>query len=111
MRSAPALAALGALVVAASAAPVHGARQTPVAPVGGAPHINLSFADARPVIDTLREALLPQELRGKPAAERERVWAAWVTRHDREIRARLDRGDEDSIVNLLLFGTTFTALP
>ena len=34
-----------------------------------------------------------------------------VSRRDLEIRARLQRGDEDSIVNFLLFGTTFTRLP
>ena len=39
------------------------------------------------------------------------LWPGWVSRHDAEIRARLDRGDEDSIINLLLFGVTFTTRP
>src|ERR1700722_19830436 len=30
---------------------------------------------------------------------------------DREIRARLKRGDADSVLNLVLFGTSFTAQP
>jgi len=34
-----------------------------------------------------------------------------VSRRNLEIRARLERGDEDSIINLLLFGTTFTKRP
>ena len=32
----------------------------------------------------------------------------WVERQDRAIRSRLQRGDEETIVNWLLFGTTFT---
>jgi hypothetical protein len=35
----------------------------------------------------------------------------WVERQDRAIRSRLQRGDEETIVNWLLFGTTFTKLP
>jgi hypothetical protein len=35
----------------------------------------------------------------------------WVRRHDVDIRARVARGDEDSLVNLWLFGTSFTAQP
>jgi SAM-dependent methyltransferase len=76
-----------------------------------ATRIDLTYADAKPVIETLREDLLPIELRAKTSGEREANWGGWVSRHDREIRARLERGDEDSIVNLLLFGVTFTKLP
>ena len=39
----------------------------------------------------------------------EAAWPRWIERRDREIRARLDQGDEDTIVNWLLFGTTFTS--
>src|SRR5207249_2498660 len=35
----------------------------------------------------------------------------WARSHDRDIRARLERGDEDTIVNWLLFGTSFTSRP
>ena len=55
--------------------------------------------------------MLPTELRGKPATEIESVWPGWIARRNAEIRARLERGDEDSVVNFLLFGTTFTRLP
>jgi hypothetical protein len=34
-----------------------------------------------------------------------------VTHEDAKIRARVERGDEDSIINLLRFGVTFTTLP
>src|SRR5215831_11540125 len=38
-------------------------------------------------------------------------WDAWVKNEDRDVRARIDRGVEDSISNLVLYGTTFTKLP
>jgi hypothetical protein len=39
------------------------------------------------------------------------TWDAWISAQDREVRARIDRGTEDSISNLILFGTSFTNLP
>src|SRR5258705_11530834 len=41
----------------------------------------------------------------------ETAWPRWIERRDREIRARLEQGDEDTIVNWMLFGTTFTSRP
>jgi hypothetical protein len=41
----------------------------------------------------------------------EKTWPDWIERHDREIRARLEQGDEDTIVNWMLFGTSFTSRP
>jgi hypothetical protein len=38
------------------------------------------------------------------------AWDAWVRTEDREVRARIDRGVEDSISNLILYGTSFTGL-
>jgi hypothetical protein len=38
-------------------------------------------------------------------------WPQWIKACDRDIRNRVDRGFEDSISNLILYGTTFTALP
>jgi hypothetical protein len=70
----------------------------------------LSYRDAKPIVERLT-ASLPPELAGRSLAELESAWSEWVSRRDREIRARLERGDEDSIVNFLLFGTTFTRLP
>jgi hypothetical protein len=49
----------------------------------------------------------PPELRDAD----ESAWIAWAARHDREIRARLKQGNLDSMVNLLLYGTSFTRQP
>lgn len=38
-------------------------------------------------------------------------WPAWVAKRDAEIRGRLAQGDEDSLVYLWLYGTSFTRLP
>lgn len=38
----------------------------------------------------------------------EAKWLAWARRRDKSIRARLEQGDLDSMVNLLLYGTSFT---
>ncbi len=70
----------------------------------------LSFADAQQVVSTLAE-ILPEELRGKSEREIAVAWPGWVARHDAEIRSRLAQGDEDSLVNFLLFGTSFTKQP
>src|SRR5260370_4706391 len=39
------------------------------------------------------------------------AWNAWSRTRDAEIRGRIDRGIEDSISNLILYGTSFTTLP
>lgn len=35
-------------------------------------------------------------------------WTRWVQTEDADIRARLDRGEEDTLTNLLRFGVTYT---
>jgi hypothetical protein len=72
---------------------------------------NIPYADAKPVFDTLRADLLPAEFRDKTAGDREAAWPAWVARTDADIRARIAAGDDDSIVNFLLYGTSFTRKP
>ena len=67
------------------------------------------YSEAQPIFDALRSDLLPVELRD--AATRENSWPAWVRQHDAVIRARVAAGDEDSIIHLLLFGTSFTKAP
>lgn len=69
-----------------------------------------SYADVRGVLDALAD-ILPSELRGKDQAALRAAWTSWTATHDREIRARLDAGDEDTIVNWLLFGASFTSRP
>ncbi len=39
------------------------------------------------------------------------AWDAWVRQQDRAIRQRIDRGVEDSISNLIVYGTSYTDLP
>ena len=79
-------------------------RPAPVAEV-------IPYSAAKSVVEALRDDLLPPELRALTPAAREATWPGWAARHDAEIRARLERGEEDSIINFLLFGTTFTSLP
>jgi hypothetical protein len=71
----------------------------------------ITYAEAKGVFRELREDLLPAELRGKPPADIEAMWPDFLARRDAAIRARVDRGDEDSIVNLTLFGVMFTRQP
>ena len=49
----------------------------------------------------------PLELRNA----NESNWLAWARHEDQTIRARLRQGDLDSMVNLLLYGTSFTGQP
>lgn len=70
--------------------------------------VYLPLDEARTVIDSFAGEL-PDGLRG--VALDARSWLAWETARDHEIRARLKRGDADSIVNLALFGTSFTTQP
>ena len=101
MTAAVAVAAwLGAVVVPAIA------NAQPVAP--GAAF--MPYEDARPTIETLRKDL-PDELleHDLPAGADE--WPQWARKADASIRARLAQGDEDSLVNLLLLGRSFTEQP
>ena len=64
------------------------------------------YASVKPVLDQPSD-LLPVELRNSTEAK----WSAWSKRQDKAIRARLQQGDLDSMVNLLLYGTSFTKQP
>lgn len=66
----------------------------------------MPYANVKPILDSQREAL-PAELRNA----NEPAWFAWARRHDKAIRARLQQGELDSMVNLLLYGTSFTKQP
>lgn len=73
--------------------------------------VSLAAFAASPTPFDAIQALLPQlappELRGADAKR----FSEWAAQHDRAIRARLEDGDLDSMVNLLLFGTSFTSQP
>jgi len=64
-----------------------------------------SFNDVRPVLDAMRDQL-PAELNAGETA-----WNSWSRRQDSDIRARLEQGEVDSMIHLLLFGTSFTRKP
>ncbi len=64
----------------------------------------------RPILTELR-GKLPPELNTLTAAQLESAWPGWIARHDQQVRARLEQGDEDTIVNWMLFGTSFTSRP
>jgi len=63
------------------------------------------FAIAQAILQRADRA--PAELRHADQAR----WLAWAREHDKAIRARLEQGDLDSMVNLLLLGTSFTRQP
>src|SRR5208282_327042 len=66
----------------------------------------MPFAAAKPVLDKMASAL--------PAALKEahpldaNAWNGWLRSEDAEIRKRLERGEEDTLTNLLRFGVTYT---
>ena len=68
------------------------------------------FNEARPILIELA-GKLPPDLNTLTPAQLETAWPGWIERHDREIRARLAQGDEDTLVNWMLFGTSFTSRP
>ena len=70
----------------------------------------ISYDDAKPLLTALNDAL-PAELRSADPQRMQSIWADWVGRRNDEIRRRLATGDEDSLINFLLFGTSFTAHP
>jgi len=80
----------------------------PVAAAGRPEYI--SFGQARQVLQVFSDDL-PSELRGLSPQQLQERWPQFVRRHDAETRARLRRGDEDSLANLLLYGTSFTRQP
>src|SRR5215212_7860417 len=72
--------------------------------------VYIAYADAKPILEILREAL-PVDLQSVSAADMPAAWPRWTARRDADIRARLVQGDEDSVINFMLFGTTFTRRP
>ena len=64
------------------------------------------FADVKPVLEAM-QGQLPPALSNSDEAS----WNSWSRQQDTEIRARLKQGEVDSMINLLLFGTSFTKRP
>jgi hypothetical protein len=59
-----------------------------------------SYDEAHPVFEALAEPM-PSRVE----------WPQWIAKSSRSTRARVAGGDETSVVNLLLFGTSFTHEP
>ena len=64
------------------------------------------FATVRPVLQALSDKL-PEQLQNP----NESKWKTWAQREDTAIRSRLEQGSRDSMINLLMFGTSFTEQP
>lgn len=75
-----------------------------------APARFVRFSEARPILTELA-ATLPPELKTLTPTQLETAWPGWIERHDHEVRVRLEQGDEDTLVNWMLFGTSFTSKP
>ena len=65
-----------------------------------------SFAEAKPTLDEYRHS----GLAGTDMNERSE-WDKWIRAQDADVRARIDRGVEDSVSKFILYGTSYTKLP
>jgi hypothetical protein len=65
-----------------------------------------TFPEAEETIRTYRDSGLP----GIQVLVPDK-WNRWIREQDRRVRVRIDRGIEDSISNLILYGTSFTPAP
>ncbi|MEK6302616.1 MAG: hypothetical protein AABO41_18040 [Acidobacteriota bacterium] len=70
----------------------------------------IPYAEAKPILEAVND-VLPAELRSAKPESMPTIWASWVAHRDSEIRGRLAQGDEDSLINFVLFGTSFTRNP
>jgi hypothetical protein len=68
--------------------------------------VYVSWREAKPVIESVGVDV-PAALGNADAPK----WNSWASGRDKAIRARLEQGDLDSMINLLLFGTSFTKQP
>lgn len=62
---------------------------------------------AKAVVQAMPDAL-PLELKAAGSPLSSKAWSTWVQNADADVRKRLDRGEEDSLSNLLRFGVTYT---
>jgi len=67
------------------------------------------FSQAQPVLNTYLNSL-PAELKpsGQPTAA---AWDNWIRSQDKEIRVRIEQGEENTLTNLLRLGVTYTKEP
>jgi hypothetical protein len=67
----------------------------------------VSFSSAQPVLEAMRSSL-PPELKASLTAA---AWDKWVRTEDKEIRSRIEEGEENTLTNLLRMGVTYTKEP
>jgi hypothetical protein len=70
----------------------------------------LEYDEARPVVESGKLSL-PSSLASLNADRLRAAWPQWVRNRDVEIRSRLQRGEEDTLANFVLFGVSFTDSP
>lgn len=68
----------------------------------------VGLAEIQPLLQELRDRA-PEVLRTPPPTPA--AWSSWVEKRDHDIRIRLEDGDEDTVLNWLLLGTSFTSQP
>jgi len=71
--------------------------------------VNVRFLKFEEVEETL-QLFAGSGLPGSEIADPE-AWERWIRSQDQQVRARIDRGVEDSISNLILYGISYTNLP
>ncbi len=98
---------MAAVLALAFLPPARGAASSPI-PDSERP-VYIPYTEARPILEALAR-VVPAELKRDPETVAAR-WAEWAAGRDAETRSRLARGDDDSLVNLLMYGTSFTARP
>jgi hypothetical protein len=69
----------------------------------------ISYKEARPLLQ-LVNANRSLEVPGESEMP-EDVWLKWIKSKDAEIRSRLRQGDEDTMINFMLWGVSFTRYP
>ncbi len=70
----------------------------------------VSFEQAQPALNAYH-GNLPAGLSGLSTAAIEQKWNAWVRGREKEVRSRLQQGEEDTITNFLRYGVTYTKQP
>lgn len=69
----------------------------------------ISLVEVKGMIEAHKDT--PSELRSLSHEELVITWPAWIAQRDAQVRARVAKGEEDSLANLLLNGTSFTKIP
>jgi len=105
------------LAVAGATPARQAATARPPRTVAPAPARKVQYApydEVKGILAALNSAL-PAEWKAAGRAQNDaaaaKAWEAWAKKRDAEIRTRLAQGDADTLINLMLFGTSFTKQP